>query len=629
METSSLRRIVTPATIMTADRSWEVVTLVGVGLLLAALTILVLEPPAAQYEISLYEAYPIYLWGLLVAAFFLGEMVILTSAQRRNDWLWQPALALVLLTNATLLLMPYIRGYPIYGRTDALTHIGRARDIVELGTIAGDNIYPSTHILIQTVSYTTGVDLMNYAVLIPIAYSSVYFGSMYYLLTTLFDSRRDILFRLPFTMLPVLGTAYVGVRPFDLSLLLTPFVFYLFIKSQRESSPTVRVAFVLASIAYVLLHPLAAIFLILIFGVWTAATRIPRLSAEYIRPTNVFSLVFVFFIAWYQNYQSILLRFEQVTETLLGQASGSPPIQNYANTVDKASPPLIDLFRVWLFRFGVEFVVFALGFGFLCLMLLFLYRGWYSVDSYVILFASTLVAFSLGGVSFLLFDLIVGMDRPFQFAKIGGVVLAGGLFYLLWEYVDYQPPSTNVEVGFSVSIGLVLLLLVVLTTYGIYPSPLSSKKNFQVTEQELEGSEWLSGKEAEVGMDVNTIGIRYFRFYEAQNGVIEEKPLDDKVLPPPHFNYTETEQYGQNFEEDRYLIVTRLGRTVYPSTFPDYRQFWRYTPSDFERIERDRTVSHVYDNGDFDLYSIQGTGPVNRTAVSNEATASEAVSDGR
>jgi hypothetical protein len=44
---------------------------------------------------------------------------------------------------------------------------------------------------------------------------------------------------------------------------------------------------------------------------------------------------------------------------------------------------------------------------------------------------------------------------------------------------------------------------------------------------------------------------------------------------------------------------------TYPAQFPEYRRFWRYTPENFDRLNRDETVSQVYDNGEFDLYMIQ------------------------
>lgn len=542
-------------------------------------------------------------------------MVILASAQRRESTIWKPALGLVLLTNATLLLLPYIRGYPMYGRGDAMTHIGFAKDIALFESITGGNIYPVTHVLLQAVAYATGADPMQYAVLTPIIFGGLYFGAMYFLLTHLFNTRQERLFRLPFVMLPALGTAFVGVRPFDLSVMLTPLVLYLFIKGQQQPTLAVRGSFVIVAASYILYHPLSGLFLMLIFGVWTVARHAPKIDSDFAAPTNVFSLVFVCFVAWYQNYKSILFRLETVFETLFGQATGTAPIEQYSQTVDKASPALIDLFRVWLFTLGIEFIIFALGFGFLCLLAIFLYRNWYSVDSYVLLFGCMLVTFSFGGLAFLLVDIIVGMDRPFQFAKIGGIVLAGGVFYLLWQYLEYQSRIRGATLGFNVTAGTVLFVLVLVATFSLYPSPLGSEKNYQVTEMELEGSKWLAENEVSVSRTARTqtLGINYNRFEDALYGT-QNVTVIDEGQPPAHFNYTARMRLGQSYQNDTYMIITRLGRITYPKKFPDYREFWRFTPRDFDRLSRDRTVSRVYDSGGFDLYRVEGTAPTNGTA---------------
>ena len=601
-----------------SNAALELVTLAGVVALLGALAIAIATPLAEHYEISVYGAFPAVFWVLLAGAYFLGEMVIFRSAQREGDPTWRPALYLVLLANATLISMPYIRGYPMYGRADALTHLGFARDISILGGVPVDNIYPSTHVLVRTLSYLTGTDLTTFAVLVPIAFSGVYFGAMYFLLVHMYGSREEVLFRLPFVMLPVLGVAHVGVRPFDLSLLVVPLVFYLFVKGQRNPTPALRVTFVLATVAAILFHPLNGLFLVATFGFWGVARRIPLLRSERVTPTNVVSLTAVCFIAWYQNFASILIRFESVLAVLLGQREGSAPVEQYSETVNEASPPLVDLFQVWLFRFGVEFVVFSLGFGFLCLVLVFLYRDWYSVNSYVMLFAGLLVGFSFGGLFFLLFDFIVGMDRPFQYAKIGGVVLAGGVFYLVRQYVDFEPISPRTEIGFNAVIASVLLVLVLVSVFSFYPAPYGKSKNFQVTEQELEGTEWTAGNGT--ADDIRTIGINYRRFHDAHHGTVTERSLLDRGPPPAHFNYTTRRQLGQNYQEDTYLAVARLGRVVYPKTFPDYRRFWRFTPRDFDSLERDETVSRVYDNGDYDLYLVEGTASPTNTTTQNDAS---------
>jgi hypothetical protein len=591
-----------------SDRSLTFVTLGGFGLLLAAIAILVVTPPAQRYEISIYAALPLYFWLLLASAFLVGSIVMLASAQRPGDRSWRPALALMLLTNAALLALPYVRGYRMYGRGDALTHIGIIRDIGQTGAVATNNIYPNTHLLIRTVSYVTDTDPMVFAVLVPAVLTGVYFGSMYYLLVHLYGTREEVLFRLPFTMLPILGAAHVGVRPFDLAVLLTPLVLYLFVKSQRNPKPTTRVAFVAVVISYVMWHPLSAVFLLSVFCLWAVAKHASLFRAEYPQPTNVVSLMSVSIVVWYHHYTSIIFRFDTVLTRLLGTARGTAPIDQYSETVESASPPLVDLFRVWLFSYGVEFVVFGLGFGFLCLVAYFLYREAYAIDSYVVLVGGILVAFSFGGLVFLTQDLIVGVDRPFQFAKIGGVVLAGGVFSLIWRYLDARTSGLDTRVGFDASVVAVLLVLVLLTTFTLYPSPAASTKNHQVTRMELSGVEWLSDH-SDGGSDIYAVGMNYWRYHQGLNGTEGEFPLVTRHSPPDHFNYTTYDTYGQSVGNDSYLVVTRLGRVVYPKKFPDYRSFWRFTPRDFDRLDRDPTVDRVYDNGDVTLYSVDSTAP--------------------
>jgi hypothetical protein len=88
---------------------------------------------------------------------------------------------------------------------------------------------------------------------------------------------------------------------------------------------------------------------------------------------------------------------------------------------------------------------------------------------------------------------------------------------------------------------------------------------------------------------------------------------DDKVVTsdtagiPPHFNYTSNDRLGASYEDDRYMVLTRAGRIFYENLYPDYREFWKYEQSDFDRLSRDESVSLVYSNGGYDVYSVNGT----------------------
>lgn len=589
---------------MSSNRSLELATVLGVSLLLAAVAVLLTTPPARQYEISIYRAYPSYFWGLLVGAFILGGLVILASARRPGDQTWQPALALVLLSNAVLLFMPFIRGYQMYGRADPMTHVGFTRDILSSGEIGG-NIYPPVHLLVMTVADATGVDLMTITMLIPPVFSMLYFGSMFYLLRTLFDSRQQVLFGLPFVLLPVLRFAHLGLRPFGLSILLVPLTFYLFFKGQRNPVPAVRAAFVVVLFAQLLYHPLTALFLIGVFTLYLVSRYAPRIRKQYVTPTNLFSLSLVVFLAWYSRYTGIILRFERIYFTLFGSSDGEAPVEAYQGTIQEASPALIDLVRVATFKYGLELTLFGLGFASLGLALLLLRRREYAPDLPTVMLGTTLAVFSVGGLVFLVTDLIVPPRRPFQIAKIGAVVLTGQLLYLLRDRVDWARNRLGTTAGFWVPVVVVLLLLVTLSTFSLYESPLKSENNPQVTKMEMEGSMWLTqhGNETD---DLARFGLPYHRFYDARFGANETGRFSE-AQPPSHFNYTTRQYLGQSYDSDRYLTLTRKGRIVYPELFPDYPSRWRFTPRDFERFERDRTTDRVYDNGDYTQYVVNST----------------------
>jgi len=581
--------------------------LFGTVLLVGAVAVAVTTPPAARYEVSLYAAFPGYFWLFLVGAMFAGAVVIAASATATGERAWLLGVPLVLLSNALLVFMPYIRGYPMYGRSDPMTHIGFVRDVVATAGIEG-NIYPPTHLLVAAVAGATGRDPTAVGLVAPIVASAVYFGAMFYLLCFLFDARERILLGLPFVLLPVLGRVHVNLRPYDLSIMLAVLALYLFVKSQQTAVVQVRFALVVVLVAVLLYHPLTALFLLGMFPLWLLGKYVPRVSKDRTTPSNVVSLSGVVFVAWYSNYTGIILRFESVWRVLFGTDEGETHLQSYAETTQEASPALIDLVRVATFRYGTEFVLFGLAFLFVTLVLLLAFRGQYPVSIYMMMTMGTAVLFSVGGLLFLSLDLIVPHDRPWKIAKIAAVVLAGQLFYVTAYALDWDRYGGLVRGGTRTAMTVTVLVIVVLSVFSFYPSPLASSDNSQVTEMEAEGTEWLTEHRAADAAGLSEFDTSYRRYHHARYGRNAPLPFWG-TTPPPRFNYTNHASMGEGHADDRYLTITRRGRIHYPRVFPTYPENWRYTPADFERIERDRTVDRVYDNGDYNQYLVNAARP--------------------
>jgi len=580
----------------------------GATLLLAAVAVVIVTPPPNGYELSLYDAYPPLFWALPIGAMLLGGLAIIASVGVPDDRSWVFGLAVVLLTNALLSLLPFARGYWMHGRSDAMSHLGFVHDIAGSGEVGG-NIYAPMHLLTLALAEATGTDPRTVAMVVPVVFSGLFFAGMFYLLVFVLDSRAQVLFGLPFAMLPVLRHAHLDFRPFDLSVMLVPLVLALFFKSQRTPTPAVRATFVLVLLSLLLYHPLTALFVIAAFSLYLAARYAPRISEPYATPTSLLSLSVAVYLAWYSNFSGVIRRFVRTYETLFGESEGEAPADAYTRTVEETSPELIDLLQIATISFGLEFVLFGLAFAAAGVTAALLLWGEYTLNTRSVLFLGTAVLFSLGGLSFLLIDLIVPSERPWQVAKIAAVVVTGQLFYLLLTRFDAVRSRKRLRIALSAGAVCVLLVLIVLSTFSLYQSPMGSESNQQVTQMEFEGAEWLTthGSAAD---EFSEFGLRYYRFHDALYGTDPEPfPFEGRTPqrpPPDRFNYTSHDTLGESYAVDSYLLLGERGRVVYPETFADYPEFWRFTPADFERLEADHTVDRLYDNGDVTQYLVEG-----------------------
>lgn len=575
---------------------------VGTACLLGAVWFLYRVPPAAGYEVSIYRAYPTVFWVLLIAAMFIGQLVVLLAgtADGRDATDVLPGVALLVVPGFLLVLLPYVRGYPVYGRADVLTHIGLLRDLPELGVAL--NIYPPTHILTQVLAAATGLPEIGTINLLPAVFLAIYLGSMALLVDHLFDDARRRAFSLPFVLIPIGGSAHVTAVPFILSILLTPFLIYLIVKEQRSHAVPVRALMLIALAGVVVYHPLTAAFMIVTLATYSVFNRVPAIGAQWSGPPNLTSLATALFVAWYVKYAGIIVRFRNIVDDLLGPAGGSSPLQSTTETVERTSPDLVDLLQVILIERGTDVFVFGLASVFLAIAVaLWYYRG-ERPAVFTLAYGRTTLLFGFVAALFLTNDLIAGFGRPLLFGKLFAAAFVGALFHLVWQRSESIGGQTLVS---AVFFGL-LLMTIVLSVFGMFSSPIVFDQNHQVTEMELEGTEWLF-ENRDPDHLIDEQGIAHYRFYHRYYGTNQphETIRWDGTSPPDHYNYTVNERLGQSYDDDRYLLLPRAGRISYPERFPDYREQWRFTPEDFERLEVDRSVNRVYDNGEVNVYLVE------------------------
>lgn len=106
---------------------------------------------------------------------------------------------------------------------------------------------------------------------------------------------------------------------------------------------------------------------------------------------------------------------------------------------------------------------------------------------------------------------------------------------------------------------------------------------------------------------IQEMGLSQKRFHDAIFGIsIPAKNIRYGVATPPvdHFDYINKTSLGEYYEDQRYLLISLLGRISYPELHPKYEKQWRFTAEDFCMLEKDNTVLRIYDNGNLNIYFI-------------------------
>jgi len=593
---------------------------VSLALVAFCIVLIALNPTAAGYEISLFQAYPLPFWVALVTALASGQLLIFRNGFEPEAEYWKLGVALVGIVTVVLLSQPHIR-YTLYGRGDILTHIGYVRRVVATGTILETNWYPALHFLAALVAELTVLAPKDAISVFPVLFSLFYLASLVYLFARLTSSATSFLFALSVGVLPLLGGVHTYAAPSGVAFLSVPLVIYLFLRlHDAEQFRTYAAAFVLVTLTLVPFHPLTFLYLLSILlalrVTYEIGTRVRSLSMDVGGPirTPTLLLALLLWLWWYSSFPSVVRTGLDMMATLIGRTEAG----QFGHLVGVAStytPDVLDILTIGVAQYGLL--------GILCSSATFLI-GWYlfgslregePIDSRVIAVTAVFGTFTAVAVVAFFVDFVFSYYRFVRPVYLTAPVLIGVGLAVVNERVD-RPALRRFAVGIVV---ISLISLAVLSVLGLHLSPVTKDPNKQVTAMEIEGSEWFF-EHRDQELRIDEVGFKQFRFYSVTSEeVTREEPYNIALLsaergllqlgtsPPDHFGYDGNESAGAAYDDDRYLIVTELGRETYPELYTDYRPFWRFTPEEFQRLERDPAVDHVYDNGEFDVYYVHGS----------------------
>jgi hypothetical protein len=596
--------------------------------IILALIIIIITPPAAGYEISIYNAFPWYLWLLIIVSIFLGQMIVFIdifyNSPEENNRMWFIGIIAIMIPVIILLFLTYIRGYPIYGRGDHLTHIGWIKGIIDTGTIQKSNFYPDMHILAASLTEICGCNVYDTANFMPRFFFFLSPISLYLFLKIIFNKKNEIKLAIVLFSSVLFFAAFATYfAQYYQSFLFTPLILYLYFK--RGISKNVfafSILFIILIVSYNFYHPinsllLTFVFLIILFILYL----LPRMMSEDYKinfvktlikdkSLNALLIISLLFFLWYFSFSYIIGSFYQVFSSIFYNTDVSF-IQSQVSIVNTYKPQMIDLLRLLILNYGVFLIITLISFVYLLYFLLYTiikrYRDKqrFKFTFNFLFFGLAFLLFSFISAAGILANLIVGWQRFAGWAYFFSIAFISPAIYIIIM-------NNKIRIGFFkfytktfkiVILSIILISLVVISTISLYRSPINGDTNLQVTAMELKGMEWiLHHRNNKIFMD--QLGIDQQRYSDAiyTYNLSLSEIIRKNVVVPDHFTYNNKTSLGLYYKENRYLMIAKLGKIFYPEMYPNYKNHWRFNPEDFDKLQSDNAEIKIYVNGDFEAY---------------------------
>ena len=579
----------------------RVLSLAGILALLLCLAILAATPPAVGYELSIYGAYPLSFWFLVVFANAAGIVLLVIQATRERSSVFSLCgVVFILLTNFIVVVLPLLRGYTFYGVDDALYHLGFVNVIISSGHLSSFDFEAASHLFVVLTSFIS--NLPQTSVLLatePIMWLVYIVGGV---LLVRMISRNQAQALLIFALISELPIGLLDVKfyPVGASFLLLPFALYAYLRSPR---PEFRFVFLVFALAMVFTHSFAALALILILVIHTAlALRYSRNREDNHRSVQgsmtAILIVSLAFAAWF----SAAAIYGARVHNLLAFLSGASEISQAAQlqiAASKASLLPVDYALLILKTYGqtlIYVLLFALG-----VALVFrirrakrngkLHNELFFGATFVILIVVFFALFISGLAAF---------GSPYR-------VAAPALFFCaVFIGLTYHKSIFNIDSKHRrLYLSVFTAALVISSALGMFTVHLSPWMG--TASQDVSDSEWTGAlfvaTNSKIDTRIYSIGIALGpRARDIVYGPVASGELYGVMSP--HFGYNES----------TFSVADHYNQSIITLTDEDllyYRVLWptqgSFNSTDFEMLSNDHAAELFYSNGGgMSLYYVEG-----------------------
>lgn len=602
-------------TVSKVERNTKFLSILAYTSVIIALIIIDLTSPSIGYEISIYNSYPWYFWILIIFPF---TVPFLTIAINRYKLPSQPilyrysSLGASLISLITFLSLPFFRGYLSYLSGDGFLHIGFYRDVVTNGHFGIHNFYPIIHTWLYVFSNLLNLDIFTLSLVFPQIFVIIYILFIFLLSKSLKYDSIETLSITGLAIVPIFGielTREFFMPSFDAFCML-PLVLFILIKSRTsEMGFGYSICLILILILFPFFHietslmlliMLLSLFFIFLIPINNQRKKIIQLIELKRKMSEPILILSIGYFMWFSStflFNGIITKLYKAIFFDTGQSLAAIT----ESSLDTTPLDTKDIVTLLINTYGVQIIFFSIS--------LFL-----AISTFVKLIRSNKVNFQdyILSILFTVFIFITVL----QFFKDPFL----GQSTRMWKYPLFLATIfvgsyfTKKICNKSRTITLITLfvisLIIMMSILYSYPSPSINIANRQITESSFSGMDFFFNH-GNKNITIKEIGINHFAYkaalYGTEEVVVEASYREGIKAPPIHFGYDKSQNIGNLYAKDQYLIFTKLAELYYPYIYPNYVSSWKYSPNDFEKLANDKTVNKIFNSNDLNIFVIKSS----------------------
>lgn len=544
-------------------------------------------PKASGYEPSIYSIYPNYYWFSLIFSSLICFLLIYNTYNGKIKACFSP-IFIIIINKIIIIFTPLFRGYYYYGGSDSLWHVGVIKEAIEHGWLdstLNSAFYPiiyHTGVIFHSI---LGIPYESISLPILLIYQLLFAFSLYLISKTIIQTNKGRALVLIMGLFFLFGWNTFNFSPYILSFYYLPLVLYIYLVSEKINYKKYKFKLLLIILIFfiALYHPLTSIFLITLMLAISSASYLSRRistknnsSFQILHLDNNSKTIILIsvtsLLAWFVQFSTFNELILHLYDSIIG-GSGAPPSSAAADLLSKAN--LMDLVAVIIIRYGVYLVCILSAF-IIEIEIIYNYiknKNRSLTDLILLVIFCTFLFFT---AIFIFIDLIaVEFEiRPMLFLIVISLIIIGRRMSLS----NYQIKKQLLPIIF-------IIVLIVISTLSVFPSPMVKSLNWQTTQMELTAITWMDN-----GDDIQP--VYYMKPLYKYDKYLNSDVIRYSEVLPPHLRF-------QNISDGYcYILIDEQTMITYPLLYPDYEDDWRFSPKDYEDLSVNENSSKVYTNAE-------------------------------